>query len=270
MRGVFPVKNAAPGSFRTKGAIVEVNLSGKIALVTGAGSGIGQATAVELARSGARVIVNYYQNQQGAEKTRQMIEELGGSADMIGADVSRADQVTALMSQIQHLDILVNNAGGLVKRSTVADMSEALFDEVMAINVKSTFLCCRAALPHMIGSGWGRIVNMSSLAGQDGGGAGASAYAASKAAIIAFSKGLAKEVAKEGITVNCVAPGLIATAFHDVHSTPEMRQATVKAMPLAREGQPLDVAKVILFLASDMASFITGETLSINGGSRMQ
>ncbi len=270
MRGIFPVKNAASGCFLTKGAILEVNLSGKIALVTGAGSGIGQSTAVELARCGAHTIVNYRHNQAGAEQTLQMINQAGGSGQIIGADVAQADQVQALMSQIQHLDILINNAGGLVKRSKIADMSEALFDEVMAINLKSTFLCCRAALPLMIGSGWGRIVNMSSLAGQDGGGTGSSAYAASKAAIIAFSKGLAKEVAKEGITVNCVAPGLINTAFHDVHSTPEMRQATVKAMPLAREGQPIDVAKVIVFLASDMASFITGETLSINGGSRMQ
>jgi 3-oxoacyl-[acyl-carrier protein] reductase len=249
---------------------VEINLRDKTALVTGAGSGIGRSIAVELARSGAHVIVNYRSNQSGAEETLRMIEAAGGTGQIVGADVAKTDQVAQMISQIEHLDILINNAGGLVKRSKVADMSDDLFDQVLAINVRSTFLCCRAALPIMIGSGWGRIVNMSSLAGHDGGGAGASAYAASKAAIMAFTKGLAKEVAKEGITVNCVAPGLINTAFHDVHSTPEMRQATVKAMPLAREGQPIDVARVVLFLASDMASFITGETLNINGGARMQ
>jgi len=248
----------------------EINLNGKYALVTGAGSGIGRAVAVQLACSGAFVTVNYRGNRKGAEETLQQIEAGGGHGQIVQADVSQADQVTHLMSQLGHLDILVNNAGGLVQRSKVADMSEALWDEVMAINLKSTFLCSRTALPLMIGTGWGRIVNMSSLAGHDGGGHGASHYAASKAAIMAFTKGLAKEVAKEGITVNCVAPGLIATAFHDVHSTPESRQATVKTIPLGREGQPLDVARVILFLASDQADFITGETLNINGGARME
>ncbi|MHB8627338.1 MAG: SDR family NAD(P)-dependent oxidoreductase [Aggregatilineales bacterium] len=246
-----------------------IDLSGKTALVTGAGSGIGQAIAVELGQCGAFVIVNYRQNEAGAQETLAHVKQAGGDGRIVQADVARAADVKAMFGGIERLDILVNNAGGLIKREKIADMSEALFDEVMAINVKSTFLCCQAAMPLMIGRGWGRIVNMSSIAAHDGGGFGSAMYAASKAAVGTFSKGLAKELAPHGITVNCVAPGLISTAFHDKLSTPEMRQATVKNTPLAREGNSMEVAESVIFLVSDMASFITGETMNINGGSRM-
>ena len=249
-----------------------INLEGKTALVTGASSGIGRAVAIELARSGAYVFVNYRSNENGAKETLDCLKELGGDGQIVAADVSQVAQVAAIMESIkQHgkLDILVNNAGTLVKRSKIAEMDESLFDEVMAVNVKTTFLCCRAVLPLMAGSGWGRIVNMSSQAAQDGGGNGATAYAAAKAAIIAFTKGLAKEVATQGITVNCVAPGITSTAFHDTFSTPESRRNMVSNTPLGREGLPLDVANAILFLASDMAAWITGETININGGARM-
>jgi len=246
-----------------------IDLSGKTALVTGAGSGIGQAIAIELGRCGAAVIVNYRHNEAGAQATRDQVQAAGGTARLAQADVTQTAAVEALFKSIDRLDILVNNAGGLIKREKIADMSESLWDDVMAINVKSTFLCCRAAIPHMIGHSWGRIINMSSIAGQDGGGNGATAYATSKAAVLAFSKGLAKELAPHGITVNCVAPGLIATAFHDTFSTPEMRQTTVRNTPVGREGQSLDVAEAVIYLASDMATFITGETININGGTRM-
>lgn len=250
-----------------------IDLSGKTALVTGAGSGIGRASAIALAGCGAFVVLNYRQNEAGARETLDQIEQAGGQGCVVAADVSLAQEVEQLMNEVARatgrLDILVNNAGGLVKRSKVAEMSEALWDEVMAINVKSTFLCCRAALPLMRGRGWGRIINLSSLAAHDGGGIGAAHYAASKGAIKTFTSGLAKEVASEGITVNCVAPGLIDTAFHDVHTPAQNRQRMVDNTPLAREGQPQDVADAILFLASDLARFITGETLNINGGQRM-
>ncbi len=252
---------------------MRINLQGKYALVTGAGSGIGRAIAIELARASAYVTVNYRSNEQGARETLECMKQAGGDGQVAAADVSKAADVeqliAAVSSKSSYLDILVNNAGGLVQRSKVVDMSEALWDEVMGINVKSTFLCCRAALPLMKTRGWGRIINMSSLAAHDGGGNGASHYAASKAAILAFTKGLAKEVAGDGITVNCVAPGLTATAFHDTFSTLESRQIMVKNTPLAREGQPIDVAGAVLFLASDLAAYITGETININGGSRM-
>ncbi len=251
-----------------------INLEGKTALVTGAGSGIGQAVAIELARSGAYVFINYRSNADGAKETLDCLKELGGDGQIVAADVSQAAQVEAMMKAVkQHgqgkLDILVNNAGTLVKRSKIAEMDESLFDEVLAVNVKTAFLCCRAALPLMAGRGWGRIVNMSSQAAQDGGGNGATMYAAAKAAIIAFTKGLAKEVAAQGITVNCVAPGITSTAFHDTFSTPESRRNMVNNTPLGREGLPLDVANSILFLASDMSAWITGETININGGARM-
>jgi 3-oxoacyl-[acyl-carrier protein] reductase len=250
------------------------NLEGKTALVTGAGSGIGRATAIELARCGAYVFINYRSNQAGAQETLDCVQQIGGSGQIIAADVADTLQVRRMMDEVtadkSHLNILVNNAGGLVKRSKISEMSDDLWDEVMAVNVKSTFLCCRAAIPLMIGQGWGRIVNMSSQAGHDGGGNGATHYAAAKGAIITFTKGLAKEVASEGITVNCVAPGIISTAFHDVHSTPEARQNMVRNTPLGREGNPVDVANAIVFLASDMAAWITGETININGGARME
>ena len=177
--------------------------------------------------------------------------------------------INEISRRFGRLDILVNNAGGLVKREAIATMSEALWDEVMNINVRSTFLCCQAALPLMSGHNWGRVINLSSLAAHDGGGPGATHYAAAKAAILTFTKGFAKEVATQGITVNCVAPGLINTAFHDTFTTSQSRQGMVRNTPLAREGQPPDVANTVLFLASDLSAFITGETININGGLRM-
>ncbi len=252
---------------------MNINLEGKTALVTGAGSGIGRAVAIELARQGAFTFVNYRHNEAGAIETLDCIKEEGGSGEIVLADVAQTAQVERMMQAVeartQRLDILVNNAGGLVKRSKVSEMSDDLWDEVMTVNVKSTFLCCRGAIRLMNGRGWGRIVNVSSQAAHDGGGMGAAHYAASKAAIIAFSKGLAKELAPDGITVNCLAPGITSTAFHDVFSTPESRQNMVKNTPLGREGSPADIAQTVLFLASDMAAWITGETININGGARM-
>ena len=252
---------------------MEINLQGKIALVTGAGAGIGQAIAIALASAGGTVIVNYRKNTKGAQETLARVEEAGGSGFTYAADVAQASEVRGLMNEISRrfgrLDILVNNAGGLVKREAIATMSEGLWDEVMNINVRSTFLCCQAAIPLMSGHNWGRIINLSSLAAHDGGGPGAVHYAAAKAAILTFTKGLAKEVAAQGITANCVAPGLVNTAFHDTFTTPQARQGMVSNTPLSREGQPTDVANTVLFLASDLAAFVTGETININGGLRM-
>ena len=252
---------------------MNIDLKGKVALVTGAGAGIGQSIAVELGRAGATVAINYRQNEAGARQTLALVSQAGGSGQLYQADVARASEVQRLFSEIAaqagRLDILVNNAGGLVQRAKVSEMSEELWDEVMGINAKSTFLCCKAAIPLLSEHGWGRIINLSSLAAHDGGGPGATAYATSKAAILTFTKGLAKEVAPQGITVNCVAPGLINTAFHDIFSTPQSREKMVSNTALAREGQPIDVAGPVLFLVSEQAAFITGETININGGQRM-
>lgn len=252
---------------------MQIDLSGKTALVTGAGAGIGRSVALALAECGAYVVVNYRHNAEGAREVLASIKQVGGDGILYEADVAQAEQVKALMETIKEkrggLDILINNAGGLVKRVKIAEMSEELWDEVMAINVKSMFLCCREALPLMRGRKWGRVVNLSSLAAHDGGGSGATAYATTKGAIWTFTKGFAKEVAPDGITVNCVAPGLINTAFHDTFSTPASRQTMVNNTPLGCEGQPSDVASTVLFLVSDMAAFITGEIVNINGGLRM-
>ena len=164
------------------------------------------------------------------------------------------------------IDILVNNAGHLVGRAPVVEMDDEHWHKVIDVNLSSAFYCSRAALPFM-SRGWGRIVNNSSLAAHNGGGPGAVAYGAAKAGLLGFTRGLAKEVAAQGITVNAVAPGLILdTPFHDTFNTDEGKQKAIAGIPLARGGTPADVAGAVLYLASDLAAFVTGETIEINGG----
>ena len=174
--------------------------------------------------------------------------------------------VATTLERFGKIDVLITNSGGLLQRSKVADCTRELWDQALAVNLTSMFLCCRAVLPHMERAGHGCIITMSSLAAHDGGGFGAAHYAASKGGVITFTKALAKEMGPSGIRVNSIAPGLIATRFHDRFSTPEGRQATVERTPLRREGQPQDVADAALFLASPQASFITGATIEVNGG----
>jgi 3-oxoacyl-[acyl-carrier protein] reductase len=191
----------------------------------------------------------------------------------VGGDLTRKEQVEKLINEtiasFGGIDILVNNAGTLVERKKVAEMNEALWDRVMDVNMKSTFLCTKAVLPHMRGKTECRIINISSIAGRNGGGLGAGHYSAAKAAMMAFTKNLAKELASDNILVNAVAPGVITTPYHDEYSSDEMRQKFAANTPLQREGRPEEVAYGILFMASTQASFITGETLEINGGMLM-
>jgi 3-oxoacyl-[acyl-carrier protein] reductase len=248
-----------------------VNLHGKTALVTGGSAGIGRAIAQRLAQNGAAVAVSYYQTKDGAEETVTLIQDQGGKAFPVQADVSVKADVDRLVQEVAagfdgRLDILINNAGDLIQRCPIADMTQELWDRVIDVNLKSVFLVGQAVLPIMKQRGYGRIVNMASVAGQDGGGMGAGHYAAAKAGVIAFTKSMAKEFARSGITVNALAPGLIATRYHDRYSTTEMRQRMVNNAPLAREGTPDDVAGAVLFLVSDSASYITGHTININGG----
>ena len=161
---------------------------------------------------------------------------------------------------------MVANAGGLLKRVKCVDMSLEFWNQAIALNQTSAFLSCREALRHMLPRKTGTIVIMSSLAGHDGGGPGASHYGAAKGALLAYTRALAKEVGPEGVRVNAIAPGLIATRFHDVFNTPQGRAAGVERTPLRREGQPEDVAKAALYLTSDASSFITGEVIEVNGG----
>jgi 3-oxoacyl-[acyl-carrier protein] reductase len=251
-----------------------LDLSGRSALITGASSGIGAATAVVFAELGARVALGYHRNKAGAEATRDRIVAAGGTAIAIAADVRRAADVRSLAAQAvsEHgpIDILVNNAGSLVERLGIREITEERLDDILALNLKSAVLAAQAVADSMIERRRGAIVNVVSIAGHNGGGPGAGAYAASKAALTAYTKSLAKELAPYGVRVNAISPGVIDTPFHEVFSTPEMIASFVKAIPMGRVGTAAECATVIAFLASDAASYIAGETIEVNGGQLMR
>ena len=242
-----------------------MKFAGKVALVTGGGRDIGRSVSKALAAEGAKVIVNYNSDEASAQATVDEIVAEGGEALIHRADVTRPAEVAALVEAAgERIDILVNLAGGMVARKTLAEMDEAFFDHVMELNLKSVFLVTKAALPKL-GKG-AAIVNVSSLAGRDGGGPGASVYATAKGALMTLTRAWAKELGPQGIRVNAVCPGLIGTSFHDIFSKPEGRAATANNTPLRREGHPDEVADCIAFLASEEARFLTGVNLDVNGG----
>jgi 3-oxoacyl-[acyl-carrier protein] reductase len=249
--------------------MTSINLEGKTALVTGGNTGIGREIALALARAGADMGLTYFSNP--GEQTVTAIRALGRKSLALRMDATDSAEVNRVVPELAkaldgRIDILVNNAGYMVGRVPVADMSDAHWHQVINVNLSSAFYCSRAALPYMR-TGWGRIVQMSSLAARNGGGRGAAAYAAAKAGLLGLTRGLAKELAPQGITVNAMAPGLILeTPFHETFNTEEGRQAAIAGIPLARGGVPGDVAGAVLFLASDLAAFITGEIIEINGG----
>jgi 3-oxoacyl-[acyl-carrier protein] reductase len=246
-----------------------MNLTNKVALVTGGGRDIGRAVSLRLAEAGAAVAINYKSDSASAEATAKSIEGAGGRAIVVQADVTQPGDVARLVDATRdafggRIDILVNCAGGMVARKTLDDMDVDFFDEVMTLNLKSAFLVTKAAKP-LMGEG-SAIVNVSSLAGRDGGGPGASIYATAKGALMTLTRAWAKEMGPQGIRVNAVCPGLIGTSFHDIFSKPEGRLATAGNTPLRREGRPEEVAEAIAFLASDASGFLTGVNMDINGG----
>ena len=246
------------------------DLAGKVVLVTGAGSGIGKATALAFGEQGAVVAVHYHRNEKGAEDTKREIVAHGGRAMSVRADVTKAEDVRAAVSRVTGelgpVDVLVNNAGSLVERLRLLQLSESRWADVLDLNLKSIFLLAQAVAQSMIERKNGAIVNVTSIAGRNGGGLGAIPYATSKGGATTMTKALAKELAPQGIRVNAVSPGVIETPFHDQFSTPEMMKQYVGNIPLGRLGAPAEVANVIVFLASIASSYIVGETIEINGG----
>jgi NAD(P)-dependent dehydrogenase (short-subunit alcohol dehydrogenase family) len=247
-----------------------IDLTGKVAIITGAATGIGRATALTLAESGAAVTINYKRNEKDAELLRKQIVSTGGRAITVQADVTRASDVDALVKRAAEefgpVDVLINNAGSLIQRLRILELTEERWDEVMDLNLKSAFLCSKAVVPSMMERKTGAIINLSSIAGRNGGALGSIHYSTAKGGLITFTKGLAKELAPFGVRVNAVSPGVIDTPYHEQFSSSEMMKSYVNAIPLGRVGKPEEVAKVIAFLASDAASYLAGETIEINGG----
>jgi len=243
------------------------NLSGKIALVTGGGRGIGRAICLELAGRGATVIVNYNRSAAAAENLVAQIEAAGGTARNMPADVSDEQQVAAMFKAIiaeyGTIDILVNNAG-VTRDNIIMMMKPADFDDVIETNLRSCWLCCKSAARAMMRKRSGSIINITSVVGIAGNG-GQTNYAASKAGIIGLTKSLAKEVAARGIRVNALAPGFVDTEM-TADLGDDIREKAIEAIPLGRMGRPEDIAKAVAFLASDEAAYITGQTLVVDGG----
>ncbi len=242
--------------------------SGEVAWVTGSGTGIGRAVALRLAGRGCDVTVHYNRSEAEAKEVAEMVGALGRDVLLLRGDVTDAEDVEKIAQKIDErfggLDVLVNNAGSIVERATLEETIEELWDRTVDVNLKSVYLCSRAALPLMRRRGGGRIVNVSSIAAKAGG--GSVAYAAAKGGVESLTRAMAKELAPEGILVNAVSPGRIATPFHDRFSSPESRKEKARSIPLGREGSAEEIAAVVAFLASPEANYLVGEVVGVNGG----
>lgn len=244
-------------------------LDGKVAVVTGGARDIGRAISIKLAKEGAKVVVNYFNTESDGIETVRLIKELGGEAIAVYADVTNQEDINNMVAKTKdtfgdQLDILVNNAGGLFARKTIEEVDRAFYDLVMNVNFMSVVFITQAFKPMM--QKGASVINISSQAARDGGGGGSSLYAASKGAVTTYSRSLAKEFGPQGIRVNAVCPGLIATRFHDDFTKDEIRVKVAGATPLRREGGADEIADLVAYIASDEASFITGNNIDINGG----
>ena len=247
--------------------MVEKNLTGKVALVTGASRGIGRAIALKLSDAGAKVAINFAGNVEKAEGVKAEIESRGGAAMLVQGKVDNFEVVTEIVKKVFEnwgtVDILVNNAG-ITRDDLLLKMSESEFDEVIATNLKGVFNCTKAVTKLMMKQRSGKIVNMTSVVGLIGN-AGQTNYAASKAGVIGFTKSAAKELAARGITVNAIAPGFIATDMTD-KLPDKIKEESLKQIPLGKYGTPEDVANLAAFLVSEQAAYITGQVINVDGG----
>jgi NAD(P)-dependent dehydrogenase (short-subunit alcohol dehydrogenase family) len=248
------------------------DFTGKVVLVTGASSGIGRATAELFGRCGASVAITYLNNKAGADAAVESISNGANGRSVIAtrADVTKNSEIEQMIREVESslgpIDILINNAGSLVERLKTLEMTEERWNEVINLNATSAFFAAKAVIPKMLEKGSGVIVNVTSIAGRNGGALGSIHYSSAKAAILTMTKGLAKEFAAQGIRINAVSPGVIDTPYHETFTTPEIMGNLRKAIPMGREGRPDEVASVIAFLASDAASYLCGETIEVNGG----
>ena len=246
-----------------------MRLKGKLAIVTGGSRDIGREVSIRLSKEGARVVINYLNSENDAIETKKMIEESGGECLLVRGDMTKWNDAQQLVKEAvrkfgNDIHVLVNVAGGLFGRKPIEEQDEAWFDLVMNVNLKSVFLVTKACVAHMpAGSS---IINFSSQAGRDGGGGGASLYATAKGAVMTYTRALAKELGPRGIRVNAVAPGMIATSFHDKFTKPEIRTSVAGSTPLRRQGEAREVADLVVYLAGEQSSFITGTNIDINGG----
>ncbi|QGK74148.1 SDR family NAD(P)-dependent oxidoreductase [Flavobacterium sp. SLB02] len=246
-----------------------MKLKGKTAVVTGGARDIGREVAIKLAKEGANVVVNYYLNQEDGDTTLKLIEQAGGKAIIVQGDMTKQEDIDTLVSESKkafgkEVHVLVNVAGGLIARKSIEEMDVDFFDMMIDVNFKSVFLVTKAFKPLM--KSGASIINFASQAGRDGGGPGAALYASAKGAVMTYTRGLAKEFGPQGIRVNALCPGMIATAFHDTFTKPEVRTNVANGTPLRREGKASEVADLVAYLASEESSFLTGNNIDINGG----
>lgn len=248
------------------------DLSGKSILIIGSSTGIGAAVARGFGRVGARVGVHYRASREPAEAVVADIKAAGGEAILFSGDVAEPGIAERLVNDAAKafggLDVLINNAGALVRRASLMDVDDSLYDQVLNLNVRPVVMACRAAVPHFRRGG--AIINTGSIAGRNGGGVGSGLYGGAKAFVQNFTRNLAKELAPDRVRVNAVAPGVIMTPFHERYTPPEMLETFRTAIPMGRLGTPEECVGAYLFLASDrMAGYITGQVLEVNGGQLM-
>ena len=251
------------------------DLKDKVVLITGSSTGIGAATAVAFGKLGARVAVHYNSSQGPAEEVLGRVKATGAQAILLKGDVLESAQCQRLVDEtvkaFGRIDILINNAGALVQRVPIEEITDELFDNVVYLNVRSAMMCTAAAVAAMRQQGQGGVViNVTSVAARHGGGAGASLYAGSKGFVSTMTRGLAKELVKDNIRVNAVAPGVITTPFHERFSTPQMLEGFRATIPMNRLGTAEECAGAFVYLASEqMSGYVTGQIIEVNGGQYM-